>query len=146
MARFEASEKHWPRVIELGERSLENTVDPATLGLLADAYRAIGNAPRAAEYDRAIDAGFVSKPGPFHRTLSLYLLDHGRNVPLVLAKAQEDMRARHDVYGYDVLAWALYHSGKIPEARLAMAQALRMGTNDPPLRRHAGEIGRSRIK
>ncbi len=146
MARFEASEQHWSRAIELGERSLEKSLDPGTLGLLADAYRSTGDSKRAAEYDRVIDAAFLSKPGPFHRALSLYLLDQGRQVPLVLAKAEEEIRVRHDVYGFDVLAWALYRSGRIPEARVAMDQALRMGTHDPMLRRHAGEIARSPIK
>ncbi len=86
------------------------------------------------------DAGFVSKPGPFHRSLSIYLLDQKRKVPLVLEKAQQEIHDRHDIYGYDVLAWALYRSGRIPEAKAAMAQALHMGTNDPLLRLHAAEI------
>lgn len=140
MARYEGLQKNWSRVIELGERSLTNSVDPGTLGLLADAYRAKGDTAHAAEYDRVIDAGFVSKPGPFHRSLSLYLLDQKRDVPLVLEKAQQEIRDRHDIYGYDVLAWALYRSGRIPEAKAAMAQALHMGTTDPLLRHHAEEI------
>lgn len=140
MARFEASARNWSDLIEIGERSLDNSVDPGTLGLLADAYRAKGNAAKAAEYDRVIDAAFVSKPGPFHRSLSLYLLDQNRQVPLVLAKAQQEIHDRHDVYGYDVLAWALYRSGRIPEAEAAMKQALHMGTNDPLLQRHAKAI------
>lgn len=143
MARFEASAENWSDVIEIGERSLDNSVDPGTLGLLADAYRAKGNAAKAAEYDGVIDAAFVSKPGPFHRSLSLYLLDQNRQVPLVLAKAQQEIQDRHDVYGYDVLAWALYRSGRIPEAEAAMKQALHMGTNDPLLRRHAKAIAAS---
>ncbi|MEO8577116.1 MAG: tetratricopeptide repeat protein [Gemmatimonadales bacterium] len=141
MARFEASVGNWNRVIEIGERSLEKSVDPEILGLLANACRATGNAERAVEYDRVIDVAFVSKPGPFHRALSLYLLDRRRQIPLVLAKAEDDIATRRDVYGYDVLALALYRSGRIPEARAAMAKALRMGTRDPLLRRHAAEIG-----
>lgn len=140
MARYEGTQGNWERVIELGERSIETSLDPGTVGLLADAYRATGNTQRAKEYDRVIDVAFLSNPGPFHRALSLYLLDQGRNVPLVLAKAQDEIRERRDVYGYDVLAWALFRSGRIPEARVAMTEALRMGTRDPVLMRHSTEI------
>jgi hypothetical protein len=44
------------------------------------------------------------------------------------------------VYGYDLLAWALYRSGRIPEAREAIAHALAWGTEDPQLHAHADSI------
>ncbi len=140
LASLEASRENWTAAIELGERSLAKSLDAGTLATLASAYRATGDADRAAEYDRVLDAAFVSQSGPFHRDLSLYLLDRGRHIPLVLAKAKEEIRERRDVYGYDVLAWALFRAGQPGEARAATAQALRMGTDDPLLHRHAAAI------
>lgn len=142
MAQLEASRGHRSRTIELGERSLAASLDPATLALLANAYRATGDSARAAEYDSVIDAALVSQPGPFHRSLSLYLLDQDRHVRLVLERAEQELRERHDVYGYDVYAWALFHLGRVAEAKVAMKQALRTGSQDPLLHRHAAAINR----
>jgi len=60
----------------------------------------------------------------------------------VLARVNEELKTRRDVYGYDLLAWALHKAGRDPEARVAMRRALAWGTQDPQLRRHAAEIGR----
>ena len=43
-------------------------------------------------------------------------------------------------YGWDVLAWALYRSGRIGEAESAMTRALAEGTQDAMLFYHAGMI------
>ena len=59
----------------------------------------------------------------------------------MLAKVQEEIRTRHDVYGYDLLAWALHKSARDAEAREAMTRALSQGTRDRQLLRHAREIG-----
>lgn len=142
MAQLEASRERWPRAIELAERSLATSLDPATLALLANSYRAVGDSTHAAEYDRAIDAALVTQPGPFHRSLSLYLLDQGRHVALVLSRAEEEYQVRRDVYGADVLAWAYHKSGRDADARRMMDVALRLGTADATFFFHAGMIAR----
>ena len=73
----------------------------------------------------------------------LFLLDHGRRVPEVLAAAQAELTGRQDIQGYDLLAWALYKSGRAREARLPMAAALAQGTQDAMLMYHAGMIARA---
>ena len=85
----------------------------------------------------------TAQPGAFHRAWSLFLLDHDRRVPEVLAKAREELNARKDVYGYDLLAWALFKSGLYADARRAALQALRLGTEDASLYYHAGMIERA---
>jgi tetratricopeptide (TPR) repeat protein len=55
---------------------------------------------------------------------------------------QEEIRTREDIYGYDLLAWALHKSGRDAEARIAMEQALAQGTRDAMLYYHAGIIAR----
>jgi hypothetical protein len=76
----------------------------------------------------------------YHRAWSLFLLDHGRRVDEVLAKSQEELRTRTDIYGYDVVAWALHAKGRDREAREMMAHALALGTQDPLLATHAAAI------
>ncbi len=78
-----------------------------------------------------------------HRAWSLFLLDQGRDAAPIAAQAAADLRVRRDVYGYDLLAWALYRQRRFPEARGAMAAALRMGTRDASLLFHAGMIERA---
>ena len=140
MARLEASRQHWPSTISYGEQAIASALDPATLGLLGDAYRSIGDSAKAGEYYRTMELAVLHQPGPFHRAWSLFLLDHERDVPRVLAKVQEEIQTRRDIYGYDLLAWALHKSGDDRRAAAAMRHALALGTRDAMLFYHAGMI------
>ena len=140
MARVHAARHQWRRAAADGELAVAQALDPATLGLLADAYAALGDSARSAAYDRAMRLTVLRQPGPYHRAWSLYLLDHGRDVPHVLAKVRDELATRPDVYGYDLLAWALHQSGRDVEARVPMRRALALGTRDAMLRYHAGAI------
>jgi hypothetical protein len=87
-----------------------------------------------------MEVSVSQQPGAFHRAWSLFLLDHGREVPLVLRKAGEELRSRKDVYGYDLVAWALHQMGRDIEAAPLADQALSQGTRDAMLYWHAGAI------
>ena len=144
LARLEASRHHWSRAIEYGERAIASALDPATLGLVGDAYAARGDSGKAREYYHTMEVAVLRQPGPFHRAWSLFLLDHGREVPRVLATVQDEIRSRHDIYGYDLLAWALHSMGDNGRAAVAMDSALALGTRDAMLFYHAGMIARAR--
>ena len=60
--------------------------------------------------------------------------------PGALDLAQQELAVRKDIYGYDVLAWALYKNGRFEEARDAIDEALVQGTKDARLFFHAGMI------
>jgi tetratricopeptide (TPR) repeat protein len=139
-ARLHVAKKDWSAAIRFGERAIANVLDPATLGLLSDCYEAQGDTAKAAEYAKAMEVSVSQQPGAFHRAWSLFLLDHGREVPLVLRKASEELRSRKDVYGYDLVAWALHQSGRDIEAAPLVEQALSRGTRDAMLYWHAGQI------
>lgn len=141
MARYYAALGEWKNVIEWGERAIGIQLDPATLGLIGDAYEMLGQHNKADEYFRTLEVAVSLQPGAYHRAWSLYLLDHGLQVPSVLQKAEEELRERKDVYGYDIVAWALEKSGRHEEAKTAMRAALRLQTPDPLLMRHARLIG-----
>jgi Flp pilus assembly protein TadD len=70
------------------------------------------------------------------------VLDHGSKADIarVLAKTRVEMTTRRDVYGYDLLAWALHAAGQDREARGPMSRALALGTQDAMLFYHAGMI------
>lgn len=143
LARLELTQGQPRRGAELGERSLAARMDPVTLGTLSQAYELLGDSARAGEYFRAMEVTVAGQPGAYHRAWSLFLLDHDRRVPEVLAKAREELTFRKDVYGYDLLAWALFRERRYAEARTAARQALRMGTEDASLYYHAAMIERA---
>ena len=142
-ARLEAARRNWESAIVYGEQSIATVLDPATLGLLSDAYAALGDQAKATEYQMAMEVSILNQKGAFHREWSLFLLDRGRQVPEVTAQAADEIQSRKDVYGYDLLAWALHRQGRHAEAKQAMTSALRMGTQDASLFFHAGMIERA---
>jgi tetratricopeptide (TPR) repeat protein len=130
--------------IALGDSSLARHLDPATLATVGDAWVIRRDRSRAEAYFRALESAARAPRGGFHRAWYLALLDHDRRVPEVLAAVRNDLETRPDIYGWDLLAWALYKSGQLPEAREAMARALDQGTSDPLLARHARVIAAAR--
>ena len=143
MARLAASRHDWREAIRYGDSAIAIVLDPATLGVVSDAYAALGDTAKAAEYVAAMEVAVGQQMGAYHRAWSLFLLDHGRRVPEVLAAAQAELVGRRDIHGYDLLAWALYKSGRPRDARAPMAAALAQGTQDATLFYHAGMIARA---
>jgi tetratricopeptide (TPR) repeat protein len=140
LARLAAVEHRWPEAIGYGERAIARALDPATLGLLSQAYAATGDSARSTDAFHAMAVAVLDQPGPFHRAWSLFLLDRGADVAEVLSRARAELATRRDVYGWDLLGWALYRSGRAAEAREAATYALALGTRDPMLYYHAGMI------
>ena len=143
LAHSAALQQSWTRAIDYGQQVIGLTLDPATLGTLSDAYAAIGDTAKSAEYAHVLDVAVLKQPGAYHRAWSLFLLDHDRHVATVARKIREELRTRKDVYAYDLLAWALHKEGRDREADQAMTLALREGTQDAQLFYHAGMIAHS---
>jgi tetratricopeptide (TPR) repeat protein len=130
-----------PRLaIAYGERAIARVPDPAALGVLHDAHVALKDSAGAEQYFRAMAVAALGQPGPAHRAWSLFLLDHRQQVPAVLARAREELESRSDVYGWDLLAWALHQAGNAREALPAIRRAQSLGTRDALLEYHAGSI------
>jgi tetratricopeptide (TPR) repeat protein len=143
LARLAAARGRDSLAVALGDEAIGRVLDPATLGVVGDAYARLGDAARAEEYYRTMEVAVLRQPGPYHRAWSLWLLDHRRHVARVTAKARAELRTRRDVYGYDLLAWALHRSGRDAAARAVMEKALARGTEDAQLFFHAGMIERA---
>jgi tetratricopeptide (TPR) repeat protein len=143
MAKLEGVRHNWKSAIDYGERSVAVSFDPATLGVISDSYLALGDSSRAEEYAHAMEVAVSKQTTAYHREWSLFLLNHRRRVSEVLSKAQEELRTRQDIYGYDVTAWALHASGRNAEARETMSHAMALGTQDAMLFYHAAMIDRA---
>jgi len=140
LTRLSAATGHWNAALDYGSRAIAVQLDPATLGAMSDAYAALGDTVQARSFADAMAVAALSQPGAIHRAWGLFLLDHDRDVARVLREARTDIAKRRDVYGYDLLAWASYKSGRIDDARNAATAALSRGTEDATLFYHAGMI------
>lgn len=143
MARWSIGDNDPRAAIEWGERAIAIQLDPSTLGLLGDAYAALGDTVKSSEYFHTLQVAVSQQPGAYHRAWSLYLLDHDMRVGEVLNQAQSELETRKDIYGYDLVAWALFKSGRNAEAAAMMREAMRLNTPDPLLRRHQEAIANS---
>ena len=71
--------------------------------------------------------------------LALFEADHG-NPHAALALARQAYAERPTLKAADALAWALYREGRLADARVRSAEALRLHTPDPVMLYHAGVI------
>jgi tetratricopeptide (TPR) repeat protein len=139
-AHLAAVRGRWDDAISFGERAIAISLDPATLGVLSDAYAAKGDHAQSVDYAHALEVAVLSQPGAYHRAWSLFLLDHREHLDEVHAKVRAELRTRTDIYGWDLYAWSLHQRGRDKEARAAMTHALALGTVDASLFYHAGVI------
>jgi tetratricopeptide (TPR) repeat protein len=140
LARLAANERRWDDAIGFANDAVAQVLDPATLGILSEAYAATGDAVRSREYAHALDVAVRGQPGDYHRAWSLFLLDHGRPTAALHRRIRDELKTRRDVYGYDLYAWSLYKQRRYADARGAMSLALGQGTQDAQLFFHAGKI------
>lgn len=145
MTRLAADRGKDVDVIAWGERAIGASVDPEVLLLLASAYERHCDSAAAADARAGFDAATARlRDAPFHRAWSLLLLDRAEGVDEQLARARKEVTIRRDVYAYDWLAWAEFKSGNVAAARVAIAEATRLGTPDPLIARHREAIMRAR--
>lgn len=143
LARIALARGAWQQAIDFGERATTTQFDPAILGTISRAYAGLGDSIQAASYANAMSVSALNQPGPIHREWGLFLLDHGtaRDRADILRRARRELRVRQDVYGHDLLAWALYRNGYASDARRQMTLALAQKTEDVRLAAHARAIG-----
>ena len=142
-ARLAAVRGEWKAAIAAGEQAVAVQLDPATLGLLAGAWAALGDTAQSAAYAKAMTVSALTQPGAIHRAWGLYLVDHHQRTHDVLRRVRQELETRQDVYGYDLLAWTLHAQGKDREAWQAARKALAQGTEDAQIAFHAAEIARA---
>ncbi|MBX3222437.1 MAG: tetratricopeptide repeat protein [Labilithrix sp.] len=128
------------RAAELFGRAFAVSPLVETAWLLGDARALAGDAKGAEEaYARVERDGRRTDP----RTLSLFLSTKGTDAAGALQLARQEYASRKDILTEDALAWALYRSGEIDEARASIVRARRLGTPDARLVFHEGAIRRA---
>jgi tetratricopeptide (TPR) repeat protein len=144
LARLDAAEGRWREARAHGDAVLAVQLDPVTLGVMADAARALGDTTAATRAEAALAAAVSDTGGPVHRPWLLREADDRSAAARVAALARADVAVRPDVGGWELLAWALDRAGDALAADSAMARALALGTRDAALWYRAAVIAHDR--
>jgi tetratricopeptide (TPR) repeat protein len=143
LAKVRAAQGRFEEAIELYRKALAVIPMPAYAAALGDVYTEVHRAAEAKQqYDLVEFIGNLNAISKtvYNRELALFYADHDLKLTVALELAQRELSARHDVYTWDCLAWALYKNGKTSEAADAISKALELGTKDALLFFHAGMI------
>ena len=67
LARLASNERRWQDAIGFANDAIAQVLDPATLGILSEAYAATGDTIKSREYAHALDVTVSGQPGDYHR-------------------------------------------------------------------------------
>jgi tetratricopeptide (TPR) repeat protein len=143
LARVMAAEGDLQGAIKSLEDVTARMPDPAYVALLGDIYAKAGRVEEAARQYALVEQIArlgAAKGGLYDRELALFYANHDLNVEQACESASAQYQIRRDIYGADIYAWACHKAGRLEEARTAIAEALRFGTQDARLFYHAGMI------
>src|SRR5262249_4984638 len=132
--------------IEHYERAVRILPDPVSVAALGDLLQTAGRTKEAeAQYALCEQTAKIGTAGGqlYNRQIALFYADHDLRPGEAYQLAKREYETRRDVYGADALAWAALKAGKIDEARQAVKEALRLGTQDAKLFYHAGMVARA---
>lgn len=145
-ARLEAARGDLGRAIATYDEAIALDAFPPFVAALADLHAASGNAERAEELLALIEEN-ASSPREQRldrRHLARIYADRDIRADKAYELAKADYVERQDIHAADTLAWAALKAGRLDEAQSAMAEALRLGTEDAALFHHAGMIALGR--
>jgi tetratricopeptide (TPR) repeat protein len=124
--------------LTLLQRLAETWPTPDLASRTGDLLRRLGRDDEAERQYALAEAGWRAAREPGH--LARFLADHDRNIPEAVAIAEGAAADRRDIFTDDALAWAYFKAGRVAEAKVAIARALRTGSRDASIRAHAAAI------
>ncbi len=146
LGRVRAAQGDISGATEQYERAIRLLPDPSFVAALGDLYELSGRHGEAqAQYALVEAIAHLSEMSGnlYNRQQVLFLADHDKKSREAYDKAVKEFAVRKDIYGADAVAWAAFKAGKLPEAEVAMKEALRLGTQDAKLYYHAGMIAKA---
>ncbi|MGE0227593.1 MAG: tetratricopeptide repeat protein [Dehalococcoidia bacterium] len=142
-ASIAAARQDYDRAIALFEDVIARHPLPDYVIALGDVYTASGRTAEAASQYALVDAiDQLYRASGVNTDLqtALFLADQDRDLDRSLRAARAAAEDRPGVASADALAWTLYKSGHLEEARAHAEEALRLGTQQPLYLYHAGMI------
>jgi tetratricopeptide (TPR) repeat protein len=119
---------------------LARAPSPVLMALAGDQLVALGRLDEAETQYRLAEAAWQTDV-PEPARLALFLAERGRRLQDAVHFAELAAAERADIFTADALAWAYFRVGRVEEAQTAIARALRTGSRDRTIRRHAEAIG-----
>ena len=107
---------------------------------IGDIYLEDGNTAQAERYFQLAEDLAGPAIAQTESTLALFLAEHNRRLPEAVRIAEAVSAARRDIFTEDALAWAYFKMGRLKDAFIASQRALRTGTRDAEILRHAEAI------
>ena len=142
--RFARGDLHG--AIEQYERAVRIVPEMTFVAALGDLYTLAGREKEAVAQHTLIEQiallGRVSGT-LYDRQRALFYADHDMKAAEAYQIAVKEYEVRRDIYGADAVAWTALKAGRLPEARAAIHEALRLGTQDGRFYYHAGMIARA---
>lgn len=142
LARVEAARGEYASALDLVLKRLAVAPSPADAAFAGDLLEKLGRHDEAERQFQLAEAGW-RVDGPEPSKLAQFLAEHGRRVDEAVRLAEQASADRHDIFTDDALAWAYFRQGRLTEARRWRVSALRTGTRDRDIHRHATEIERA---
>ncbi len=112
---------------------------PDLYALLGDMSARAGRAVETARYYALAEAAWRSD-APEPKNLARFLADRGERIDEAVRIAEAAANERHDIFTHDALAWAYFKAGRTTDAKRTIQLALRTGTRDAEILRHARAI------
>ena len=139
LAQVELAAGRREAALGLVQQRLASAPSPADLALAGDLLEALGRHDEAERQFKLAEAAWRSDV-PEPAKLARFLAEHHRDVDAAVRLAEQASAERDDIFTNDALAWAYFNQGRVADARRAIARALRTGTRDREIRRHAAAI------
>jgi tetratricopeptide (TPR) repeat protein len=146
LAKVRAARGDLNGAIELYRSAVRAVPDPSFAAALGDLEFLAGRPKGAdAQYElvRAIYKLWGATGSLYNRQQALFEADHDTKAQEAFENAKQEFAVRRDIYGSDAVAWTALRAGHLAEAKAAITDALRLGTQDAKLFYHAGMIARA---
>lgn len=128
---------------QLLEDLLTRNPTPDVYARVGDLYARDGQTDTARRFWTLAEAAWRSD-APEPKNLARFLADRGEKLEEAVAIAEAAVLVRQDIFTEDALAWAYFKAARLSEAETAIGRALRTGSKDPDILRHAASIRQSR--
>jgi tetratricopeptide (TPR) repeat protein len=143
LARVKLAEGDFTAALAMYERMFGRSPSPELAFVIGDLHARLqrpGEAERMyVEGERLEREGWASEE-PQPQALARFLAERGRKIPDAIALAEEAAAKRRDVHTMDALAWAYFKGDRVEDAYRASEAAIRTGTRDARILRHAAAI------
>jgi tetratricopeptide (TPR) repeat protein len=144
LAQVNSAKKKYADAIAFLQEAYRAVPDHGFIELLADLYRAAGDAHRADSTAQEVLKTFGQhEQGAWNinREFAMFCANHGMNLAAALKRAKSEYEARpNNIDVLEAYAWALYKNGHVQEAVPLIEQAMNLKTRRATLDYHAGMI------